>query len=859
MMDHDPAIQSFPEPLAQSIARLPLHLLERIRVVPHRQRRRGSENAGSRAIADGPVVYWTHHAQRVDENPALDVARILAAALDRPLLIYHGLSQRYRYASDRHHLFQLQSAQSLDHAYRALGIRFALNVETRDDSTPSLLRLAQMASVMVTEDFPGEPTDRWVERIACIPDLPLLAIDTACVVPMRMVGRAFDRAFAFRDATKRLYAERIDRPWPAVDTPPQAYAGELPFAPVAIESADLEELVARCQIDHGVAPVADTIGGSVEGYRRWENFVAGPLKHYAAKRNDPLSGVASRMSAYLHYGMVSPMRLTREASARKADKYLDELLIWRELAYGFCFYRSEYATTKALPAWALRTLEDHESDPRSAIYSWDTLARGRTEDRLWDACQESLLRHGELHNNVRMTWGKALLSWTRNAQEALELLIDLNHRYALDGRDPASYGGILWCLGQFDRPFEPEQRVLGTVRDRPTHEHAQRMRLDAYVDHVRRAISNRGIRVAVIGAGIAGCMCARTLSDHGVEVTVFEKSRGPSGRCATRRIWESILVDHGAPFAEFTDRRWDTSVRSWEQDGVIAPWLGTFAKIDTATMHPWPSPGPRWVGIGGMNAIGKYLARDLVCKTRTRVLAMEESQSSYRLQLETSVAGSQSVMTTSDTFDAVVFAIPADQLLELAPLACSWRNLIPTQSLEPCWTMMAVLEKRWELPFDGARCTNGPFAWLGRESSKPGRPVDPDAWVIQMATEWSARLIDHVPHEVAKRIFDELRALGLPPIPGISHQEMHRWRFANAATSRAQTGNGTAVPDCFWDRDSRLGACGDWTIGNGIEGALESGRSMAGRILTWLTGHGPAAPSVPVRSQRGGFIQRELF
>ncbi|MFN6127827.1 MAG: FAD-dependent oxidoreductase [Planctomycetota bacterium] len=859
MMDHDPAIQSLPKLLAQAIARLPPHLLERIRVVPQRHGPRGLENAGSRAIADGPVVYWTHHAQRVDENPAFDVARILAAALDRPLLVYQGLSQRYRYASDRHHLFQLQSARALDHAYRELGIRFALHVETCDDTTPSLLRLAQMASVMVTEDFPGEPTDRWVERIARVPDLPLLAVDTACVVPMRLVQRAFDRAFAFRDATKRLYAERIDRPWPAVETLPQAYADELPFAPVSIESADLEELVARCQIDHGVAPVADTIGGSVEGYRRWENFVAGPLKHYAAKRNDPLSGVASRMSAYLHYGMVSPMRLTRDASARKADKYLDELLIWRELAYGFCFYRPEYATTKALPAWALRTLQDHESDPRSAIYSWDTLARGRTEDRLWNACQESLLRHGELHNNVRMTWGKALLSWTRNAHDALELLIDLNHRYALDGRDPASYGGILWCLGQFDRPFDPEQPVLGTVRDRPTREHAQRLRLDAYEDHVRRPISGRGARVAVIGAGIAGCMCARTLADHGVDVVVFEKSRGPSGRCATRRIWETVLVDHGAPFAEFTDRRWDGWVRSWQDDGVIAPWIGTVVEFSGDKPRPLPSHGARWVGIGGMNAIGKHLGRDLVCKTQTRVLGIEACETSYRLQFETSDPESQGITKTSDTFDAVVFAIPAEQLPGMLPESCSWRDSIPTSSLAPCWTMMAVLEKRWELPFDGARCVNSAFAWLGRESSKPGRPTDPDTWVIQMEADWSARIIDHDPQEVAVRIVDELGASGFAPMPGISHQEIHRWRYAKSAAGTSQTKNGHDAPACYWDRDHRLGACGDWTVGTGIEGALESGRSMAGRILTWLTGHGPAASSVPARSQRGGYIQKELF
>ena len=103
--------------------------------------------------------------------------------------------------------------------------------------------------------------------------------------------------------------------------------------------------------------------------------------------------------------MVSPLRIAREAAESRTDgaeKYLDELLIWRELAYAFCFYRRDHGTLDALPDWARETLAEHESDPRPALHSWETLARARTGDRLWDAAQSSLLIHGELHNNVSM-------------------------------------------------------------------------------------------------------------------------------------------------------------------------------------------------------------------------------------------------------------------------------------------------------------------------------------------------------------------------------------------------------------------------------------------------------------------------
>ncbi len=108
-----------------------------------------------------------------------------------------------------------------------------------------------------------------------------------------------------------------------------------------------------------------------------------------------------------------------------------------------------------------------------------------------------------------MTWGKALLEWTRTADEALRKLIDLNHRYALDGRDPASYGGILWCLGQFDRPFTPEQSVTGTVRTRNSKEHAKRLDLDRFEKHVTRDPYAPMPRIAIVGAGLGGIMCGR--------------------------------------------------------------------------------------------------------------------------------------------------------------------------------------------------------------------------------------------------------------------------------------------------------------------------------------------------------------
>ncbi len=94
-------------------------------------------------------------------------------------------------------------------------------------------------------------------------------------------------------------------------------------------------LLPLCEIDHSVGPIDDTRGGTANGYARWNEFKRTRLSGYADRRNDPTKDGVSRMSAYLHYGMVSPLRLAREAYAAKAGQVLDELLIWRELAYCF--------------------------------------------------------------------------------------------------------------------------------------------------------------------------------------------------------------------------------------------------------------------------------------------------------------------------------------------------------------------------------------------------------------------------------------------------------------------------------------------------------------------------------------------
>ena len=149
---------------------------------------------------------------------------------------------------------------------------------------------------------------------------------------------------------------------------------------------------------------------------------------------------------------------------------MDQLITWRELGYVFCQHRPDYAQYGSLPDWARKTLAEHTDDPRPYAYSLDELEQARTHDALWNAAQSQLLREGVIHNYLRMLWGKKILEWSENPRQALERMVLLNDRYALDGRDPNSYSGVFWCLGRFDRAWGPERPG---VRQGPLHDLGQ--------------------------------------------------------------------------------------------------------------------------------------------------------------------------------------------------------------------------------------------------------------------------------------------------------------------------------------------------------------------------------------------------
>ena len=443
------------------------------------------------------VLYWMIAARRLRYNFALDRALEHCVALGKPLLVLEALRCGYRWASDRHHAFVMQGmADNAAHA-AAHGIAYYPYLEPADGAGKGLLQaLAAQACLVVTDDFPCFFLPRMVAAAAQKLPVRLEAVDSNGLLPVRAGNQVFARAMDFRRFLQKcLPAHLTNFPRkeplaraslaPACAIPaavtkrwPPASPAQLSVTPAAL---------AALPIDHAVS-VAETRGGTEAARACLQKFLTEKFADYAEHRSEPEHDAASGLSPYLHFGHISVHEVFAELArgenwkleklavrpngAREgwwnmspaAEAFLDELVTWREVGYNFCAHRPDYDQFESLPDWALKTLQLHARDERAHLYSPQEFERAQTHDPLWNAAQVQLVREGRIHNYLRMLWGKKILEWSRTPQEAAQIMIHLNNKYGLDGRNPNSYTGIFWVLGRYDRPWPPERPVFGVIR-----------------------------------------------------------------------------------------------------------------------------------------------------------------------------------------------------------------------------------------------------------------------------------------------------------------------------------------------------------------------------------------------------------
>ena len=311
------------------------------------------------------------------------------------------------------------------------------------------------------------------------------------------------------------------------------------------------------------------------------------------------------------------------------------------------------------------------------------------------------------------------------------------------------------------------------------------------------------MRIAVIGAGMAGLACASRLAQGGASPVVFEKSRGLGGRMATRRSGAGAF-DHGAQFLTARGDRLSAYLAQAETAGAAARWSPAGRP---ETSETW------WTGAPGMSRLARPLAEGLDIRQPVRVTGLAGRAGGWTLETESgeAIAG----------FDAVVLAIPAPQAVSLLE-ASGLDHDLHGVAMAPCWALMLAFDTAAACPVDMLRPEGGPIAFAAREASRPGREAAPERWVIHATPDWSRDQLEWDKAAVIGRLAP--KACELIGATGEQiHADTHRWRYALVETPLGR--------DCLWDKKRAIGLAGDWMIGGRIEAAFDSGNALAAAIL----------------------------
>jgi deoxyribodipyrimidine photo-lyase len=460
------------------------------------------------------VLYWMITARRVRANFALQRAVELANELSLPLIVLEALRCDYPWANDRLHTFVLEGMRATAKAIAKSRALYYPYVDARAGDGRGLLQaFSTDAAVIVTDWYPGFFIPSMLDAAARRVESRLEAVDSNGLIPLAAHNRAFPTARGYRGFVQRTLREHLQNfpnEQPLTELSCAAAARAVPSEIRARWPAvDVNRLRAPAQfvselpIDHTVGAV-EMHGGSDHATAQLDRFITGRLRRYGDDSNHPDLDATSRLSPYLHFGHISAhevfaavmtaerwtsRKLSKAArgaregwwgTSASAEVFLDQLVVWRELAYNGAHYTPNYGSYPTLPDWARRSLERHQSDLRRHVYDVETLDRAATHDPIWNAAMHQLKRDGWFHGYMRMLWGKKILEWSETPATALAVMEQLMNRYSLDGRDPVSYASYAWVLGLYDRPW-PEREIFGVVRSMTSESAKRKLKLKNYL------------------------------------------------------------------------------------------------------------------------------------------------------------------------------------------------------------------------------------------------------------------------------------------------------------------------------------------------------------------------------------------
>lgn len=442
------------------------------------------------------VVYWMQASQRILQNDALAYAIQTANAMHKPLLVYFGITGSFPEANRRHYRFMLEGMEELQRELKALGI--ALLVHPYGIAKGLEPLYGQMAYLVVDRAYTRHEIS-WRRQVAEKAPCSMMMVETNVIVPVEHVSNKEEYSAATLRRKITPMIEEFVQETPRVELTIPSLAIQMPYA--SADLSDIPALMESLGIPDGVGQCPWMHGGQGSALQMLQIFISEHLDGYETKGNDPANPFVSNLSPYLHFGMISPLTIYHEVmKTGLADvaPFLEELVVRRELAMNFVQFNALYDSYEGLPEWARKTMAKHQSDKRAYTYTKEQLEQAQTHDRYWNTAQKELVHLGTIHGYMRMYWGKKILEWSEDPQEAFSLALHLNNKYQMDGRDPNGFAGVAWCFGKHDRPWA-ERAIFGMVRYMNDKGLERKFKMEGYMRRIEEQLHSRGIPSLTVG------------------------------------------------------------------------------------------------------------------------------------------------------------------------------------------------------------------------------------------------------------------------------------------------------------------------------------------------------------------------
>lgn len=446
-------------------------------------------NSNQLIYANDYIVYWMQASQRINYNHALFKAISLSNELNKPLVVYFTLTDQFPDGNARHYNFMLEGLLEVKENLDERNIPFFIEYT---DVIEGVINICKDACCLVTDRGYLNIQKLWRKKISSQIACQMIQVESDLVIPIEIASSKEEyAAYTLRKKIEPLIEDYlIPFSLPSINVKNKITIDSLKHVIELKNPTAIDKIINKLNIDYSVRKTHHYTGGYSKAKALLFDFIENKLSKYDELSNDPSKNMTSNLSPYLHFGQISPIEIAFEiknSQKKGQEAYLEQLIVRRELAFNFIYYNENYnqSIDNFLHNWVLKTMQEHIHDKRDYIYSLEEFEKANTHDPYWNAAENQLVKTGDMHNYMRMYWGKKVIEWSDTYQNAFDILIYLNNKYALDGRDPNSYAGVAWCFGKHDRAWT-ERPVFGKLRYMNANGLKRKFDIDLYVEKVNK-------------------------------------------------------------------------------------------------------------------------------------------------------------------------------------------------------------------------------------------------------------------------------------------------------------------------------------------------------------------------------------